>query len=132
MYMMIDKFISNITILVSKWGIFNKRNLVKILTIFIVGFISRIFINHYFGVNVFADCFSFVSTTYYFCMATFTVAVHHLVEVFDFSHFVNLLSFESIKPFIAMWGQFTNHLTKFLFNLCKPTLFDSGDYKGKK
>ena len=109
-------------------GIFNKRNLVKILTIFIVGFISRIFINHFFDVNVFADCFSLISISYYFIMATFVVAVNHLAEVFDFSH---LLSFESIKPFIVMWGQFTNRLTKFLFNLWKPTLFDSEYLKGK-
>ncbi len=64
-------------------------------------------------------------------MATFVVAVNHLVEVFDFSHLVNFLSFESIKPFIAMWGQFTHHLTKFLSKWWKPTLFDSGDYRGK-
>jgi energy-converting hydrogenase Eha subunit C len=94
-------------------GIFNKRNLVKILTIFIVGFISRVLVNHYFDINVFADCFSFVSTTYYLCMAAFVVAVNHLVEVFDFPHLMNLLSFESIKPLIAMWGQFTRYLTKF-------------------
>src|SRR5260370_10055047 len=118
---MIDKFLGIFTILVSKRaavrGIFNKRNLVKILTIFIVGFVSRTLVNHYFDLNVFSDCFSFISVTYYFCMAAFIVTVNHLVEVLDFSHFVNFLSFESIKPFIGIWGHFTHHLTKFLFNI---------------
>ncbi len=64
-------------------------------------------------------------------MAAFIVTVNHLVEVLDFSHFVNFLSFESIKPFIGIWGQFTHHLTKFLFNIWKPTLLQPNDYKGK-
>lgn len=97
-----------------------------------VGFSSRIMVNHYFDLNVFADCFSFISITYYFWMATFVVSVNRLVEVFDFSQFVGFLSFEPIKLFIAMWGQFTHHLTKFLSNLWKPTLFQTGYWRGGK
>ncbi len=130
---MIDKFLEVFTIFMSgvAKGIFNKRNLVKIFTIFIVGFISRIFINYFFDVNVFTYCFSFISITYYFCMATFVVAVNHLVEVFDFSHLVNFLSFESIKPFIQFIYHFKNFLSRAISIWWKPTLFQPHDFKGK-
>ena len=78
--------------------LFNKRNLVKIIVIFIVGFISRILVNHFFDINVFTDCFHFISFAYYFIMAIFIVFFNYFIESFDFSILFDFLPFDSIKP----------------------------------
>jgi hypothetical protein len=64
---------------------FNKLNLHKILTIFIVGFISRIFINYFYSINVFTEYLTFVSVIYYIFMSVFIFIVHELTNYFSFS-----------------------------------------------
>lgn len=83
-------------------------------------------VNHYFDLNVLSceACFSFISITYYFWMATVVVLVNHLAEVFDLSQFVDLLAFESFKPFKL----FSHFKSKWW----KPTLFQPPYYKGKE
>jgi hypothetical protein len=130
MFLLYKKFHRVFIILMSKQGFFNKRNLVKILIIFIVGFSSRILVNHFFDVNVFVDCFSIISTTYYFCIAIFVVAVNHLVEL-DFSNFIDLLSFESIKPFRQFIYHFRDFFSHASTKWFKPVLFQPVDYRGK-
>ena len=60
-------------------------NLIKVLIFFIIGFSSRVFVNYFFDVNVFIDCFSYISFIYSFIMAWFVVTVNHFVEALDFS-----------------------------------------------
>jgi hypothetical protein len=49
--------------------IFTKPNLNKIIIIFIVGFISRIFINYMFNINIFSGYLYQISGIYYFIFA---------------------------------------------------------------
>lgn len=76
--------------------IFNKRNFIKILIIFSFGLCTRIFINSYFNVNVFVDCFSFVSMLYYLFMASFVLAVNIIVDTFDPSIFPSFAILPSV------------------------------------
>jgi hypothetical protein len=51
-------------------NVFNLTNLVKILVIFSIGFISRILIYHYLGINIFSE---FTHGIYYFSVSSFLV-----------------------------------------------------------
>ena len=62
-------------------NVFNLTNIIKILVIFLVGFISRIIINNYFGINVFLDYTSYISILYYFSLSSFSV---YFDQVFSF------------------------------------------------
>src|SRR4051812_4593897 len=46
-------------------NIFNLTNIIKVLVIFLIGFISRIFIYHYLDVNVFLEYTHSISILYY-------------------------------------------------------------------
>ena len=100
----------------AKQGIFNKRNLVKILTIFIVGFISRILINHFFDVNVFVEFCCFISLIYYIVMSYFIVLIHD---------FVSFSSFPSLSDF------FMKSCRSIFFDLY-DYLFDNDKFKSRK
>jgi hypothetical protein len=52
---------------------FNKSNLVKVLFIFFIGFVSRIIISNYFDVNVFLDYTNYISILYYFSLSSLSV-----------------------------------------------------------
>jgi hypothetical protein len=54
-------------------NVFNLTNITKILVIFLVGFISRILLYHYLGVNVFSDYTNNISILYYFGLSSFLV-----------------------------------------------------------
>ena len=81
--------------------IFNRKNLTKVFIIFIVGFISRLFIASYFDVNVFLDFTNSISLIYYSFMSFFVVFVHEFVSYFDLSIFPKInfyaLKLSSIK-----------------------------------
>lgn len=103
---------------------FNKRNIIKILVIFTIGFSSRIFINDFFNINVFVDYLSFISIAYYFIMACFVVFIHHLVDYFDFSNFFDIFSVDFIKSiFRQIISRFKSEIKKYLFNDNKSDSF---------
>ena len=54
-------------------NVFNSINIIKILVIFSVGFISRIFIYHYLDINVFLDYTHSISILYYIGISSFSV-----------------------------------------------------------
>jgi len=62
--------------------ILNKYNFNKFLIIFIVGFVSRIFIGHFYSINVYLDFLSSVSIVYYICMSIFMILVHEFGDYF--------------------------------------------------
>jgi hypothetical protein len=80
--------------------IFNKSNFNKFLIIFILGFVSRVFLGHFYN-NVYLDLLNLVSASYYVCISAFIILVHNFVYYFDF----NIIPFkfeilkESIKRF---------------------------------
>jgi hypothetical protein len=78
-------------------NIFNSTNLIKILVIFSVGFITRILIYHYLGTNVFSDYTDYISILYYFGMSSFSVYFDQLFN-FQFSIPTNVES-TNIKSF---------------------------------
>ena len=53
--------------------IFNKKTIIRIFTIFIIGFTSRFAINNYFDINVFKDYTDIISIMYYFFLSSFIV-----------------------------------------------------------
>jgi hypothetical protein len=80
--------------------IFTKANLNKIIIIFIVGFISRVFIVNIYNVNVYFEYLNIISILYYSCMSFFIVIVHELVNYYEFniipSYFLELFSIANI------------------------------------
>lgn len=60
--------------------IFTTPNIKKVLIIFIVGFISRIFINYIYSINIFVDFFNKISITYYFIFSIFIMLVHQVID----------------------------------------------------
>jgi len=69
--------------------IFTKSNIKKILIIFIVGLISRIFVNYMYNINVFISFLNYISLTYYLIFSIFIVLVHGIVDHFDITMDVN-------------------------------------------
>src|SRR5882762_10945979 len=69
---------NNLSLLLSK--VFNKPNINKILIIFLVGFISRIFINYIFDINVFVNCLSKISIFYFMSISMFTAVIHEVIS----------------------------------------------------
>jgi len=62
--------------------IFTKPNLNKIIIIFIVGFISRIFINYMFNINIFSGYLYQISGIYYFIFAWVNLIIHDFLNYF--------------------------------------------------
>ena len=59
-------------------NLFNLNNIIKILVIFSIGFIFRIIIYYYLGINVFLDYTNSVSILYYLGLSSFSVYFDHL------------------------------------------------------
>ena len=68
---------------------FNLTNIIKILVIFSVGFISRIVIYHYLDINVFLDYTNNISILYYFGLSTFSVYFDQLFS-YQYSASINV------------------------------------------
>lgn len=91
MFYKIIKFISNKHIIFYKKlcsseilnKIFTKSNFSKIIIIFIIGFISRILVCHFYDVNVYTEYFRKISCIYYILMATFVVIISEVVSYFE-------------------------------------------------
>jgi hypothetical protein len=81
--------------------VFNRLNLIKGFIIFVVGFVSRVFINDFVGVNVFVDYLNSISLGYYGFMAIFVVLVNELFSYVDLKSLpkisVDVFSISSIR-----------------------------------
>ena len=74
----------------------SRLNLTKVFVIFLVGFVSRVGINYYWGINVFMDYLNSISMGYYSIMAIFVVMVNELFSNIDIKNisFKNIISWE--------------------------------------
>ena len=72
----------------------SRLNLTKVFVIFLVGFVSRVGINYYCGINVFMDYLNSISIGYYSIMAIFVVMVNELFSNIDIKNipFKNIIS----------------------------------------
>jgi hypothetical protein len=70
-------------------NLFNLNNIIKILIIFSVGFISRIIIYHYLDINVFSEYTNNISILYYFGLSTFSVYFDQLFS-YQYSSPINV------------------------------------------
>jgi hypothetical protein len=77
------KFIDNISFTSLCNRIFNRLNFSKVLVIFMVGFVTRVFINYVYDINVFVDYLNSISLGYYGFMAIFVVLVNELFSYID-------------------------------------------------
>jgi hypothetical protein len=102
--------------------IFTKSNLNKVIIIFIVGFISRVFIVNIYNVNVYFDYFNCISILYYSFMSCFIVVVHELINCFN----VNIIpSFSFIKEMLIS-------MNKYIFSYKLEDIKISSIIKGAK
>jgi hypothetical protein len=65
--------------------VFSSGNIVKVFTIFITGFLLRVFIGYYFDVNVFVDFLNYISISFYAFMAFFSVFIGDLFSSIEFN-----------------------------------------------
>ena len=63
--------------------IFSKSNLNKAIIIFIIGFITRIIVNHIYGINVFLEYLNIISFLYYISFSFIVVIIHEFVTYFN-------------------------------------------------
>jgi hypothetical protein len=63
--------------------IFSRLNTIKILVIFVVGFVSRVLVNYFWDVNVFVDYLNSISLGYYGFMVIFVVLVNEVFSYID-------------------------------------------------
>jgi hypothetical protein len=90
-------------------NVFNS-NIIKILIIFFVGFISRIIIYHYLGINVFSDYTNSISILYYLGISSLSV---YFDQLFSFQYSVPI----NIEPT-------NNNIKSFDDNLKSSLLFN--------
>ena len=96
--------------------VFNKSNLNKILIIFVVGFISRIFINYIYNINVFVDYFNKISIMYYVSMSMFIVLIHEIITYFDINVIPSyILNFVNNIPKLV--HNLSEHIIKSFYNI---------------
>src|SRR6267378_3682104 len=85
--------------------IFNKKSIIKIFIIFIVGFVIRITVNYVYNINVFIDYTNIISIIYYYFMALFAVVINEINLQFQFpisSFFGYVFSVVKKFPFINL------------------------------
>jgi len=85
--------------------IFNKKSIIKIFIIFIVGFIIRIIVNYVYNINVFIDYTNIISIIYYYFMALFVVTINEVISQFQFplsSFFSYVFSVIKKFPFVNL------------------------------
>lgn len=99
-------------------------NISKAIVIFVIGIISRYFINDYFNTNVFTEYLTFISISYYSFIAVLVVFINDMFNYYNFSIIPNfiftfyyqvcyILEFIFIKPFLYL---------HYIFN--KPIIFN--------
>jgi hypothetical protein len=67
--------------------LFNKVTFTKVIIIFVVGLFSRVFINYFYGVNVFVEYTNVISLYYYGFMSLFVVFINEVVVYFELDLF---------------------------------------------
>ena len=70
------------------YRIFNMFNFNKFLTIFIVGFVSRVLVGYFYSINIYLYFFNVMSILYYICMSAFIVLVHEFINYFIIPYFI--------------------------------------------
>jgi len=83
--------------------IFSKSNISKIIIIFVVGFVSRVLVCHFYGINVYTEYFNNVSCIYYMLMATFVVILGEVVTYFE----INIIPSSLINSYTFVIRGFT-------------------------
>src|SRR5438477_7522017 len=63
--------------------VLNKSNRMKMIFVFVVGFISRVFVNNVYNVNVFLDYLDQISLIYYLFFSLFIIIIHEFVDCFN-------------------------------------------------
>jgi hypothetical protein len=95
--------------------IFTRTNISKVIVIFLVGFLSRYFINEHLSTNVFIEYLTMVSIIFYSFFATFVVFVNELFSFFNVNIIPNfminifsvigiILRYIFIEPFIYLYS----------------------------
>jgi hypothetical protein len=64
--------------------IFNKKSIIKIFIIFIVGFVIIIIVNYAYNINVFINYTNMISIFYHYFMALFVVVINQIITQFQF------------------------------------------------
>ena len=93
-------------------NVFNLTNIIKILVIFLIGFITRILIYHYLDINVFSEYTNSISILYYFGLSSFSV------------YFDQIFSYQCNAPIIS---EFTNNNIKYFNNNSESSLLFTKD-----
>ena len=83
--------------------IFTKSNISKVIIIFIVGFVSRIFVSYVYGVNVYFEYLHSISLKYYILMATFIVIIGEIISYFE----INIIPLSLINSYFIIIKGFT-------------------------
>ena len=91
-------------------SVFNSTNIIKILIIFLIGFVSRIIIYHYLDINVFSDYTHSISILYYLGISSFSV---YFDQLFSFQYSVPI----KVEPTNNIIKSFDDNLkSSLLFN----------------
>ncbi len=112
----------------------NKSNFNKFLSIFLVGFVSRILVGYFYSVNLYLDFLSPVSILYYISMSAFIVLVHEFVNNFNIIPSFSFIN-EIYNIFIDMVGFIIRMLismNKILFSYKLEDIKISSIIKGGK
>lgn len=115
--------------------IFNKKSIIKIFIIFIVGFVIRITVNYAYNINVFIDYTNMISIFYYYFMALFAVVINEINSQFSISSFFGYV-FSVVKkfPFINLddlkLSFLRKTINKFIYGSNKMCLGSDNPVKG--
>jgi hypothetical protein len=95
--------------------LFNRVTFTKVIIIFVVGLFSRVFINYFYGVNVFVEYTNLISLYYYGFMSLFVVFIHEVVVYFEWDLFGFLGNFICsvlgfVRTFIGLCFNFFRYL----------------------
>jgi hypothetical protein len=119
MYIWIIKNNSQASGLLTK--IFTKSNVSKVIIIFTVGFISRVFIGLYYDVNVFIEYYKTLSLVYYSIMAIFVVVLSEVFTYFDFNIIPSFIFefFDLVRELIYRFGLGSKSIIQRIFMAIK-------------
>ena len=68
--------------------------IIKVLIVFIIGFLSRIFINLYVGLDVFVDFSNMITISYYSCLtfiSTFIYDIKNNINLFNIKYLIKVI-----------------------------------------
>lgn len=100
----------------------NKVTFTKVFIIFTVGLFSSIFINYFYGVNVFVEYTSTISLIYYTFMSLLIVFINEIIVFFE------LDLFSSLGNFIFYVLGFVKSLFSIVFNYINSIVFQTHSF----